>query len=83
MINNRIRNYDYINKSLQEPQPPPIMKHEDNISPLTIYNTGWSEGYTQGFEDGSTDYTIWTRYTLGFFLVLGFCIGLSIGIWLP
>ena len=84
MITNRLRNYDYVNKSLQEAvEPPPIMQHKDNVSPMTIYNTGWTEGYTEGYEDGKHDYNIWNRYTLGFFLVLGFCIGLSIGIWLP
>lgn len=84
MINNRIYNYDYINKSLREPpEPPPIMQQKDNISSQTIFDAGWSEGYTEGYEDGKCDYNIWNRYTLGFFLVLGFAIGLSIGIWLP
>ena len=74
-----------INKYLSEvesPQAPPIIKHKDNVSQLTIYNTGWSEGYAAGYQDSKTDISMQTTYVLVFFLVVGFSIGLSIGIWL-
>lgn len=71
-----------INKYLSEVEPPPITKHKDNVSQLTIYNTGWSEGYAAGYQDSKTDISMQTTYVLVFFLVVGFSIGLSIGIWL-
>lgn len=78
---NRISSYDDINKSLQE--TPPILQHKENISLMTIYNTGWTDGYKDGYEDSKHDNNVWNRYTLGFLFIVGFCIGLSIGIWLP
>lgn len=66
----------------QPPKTPVIHKHKDNISQLTIYNTGWSEGYATGYQDSKSDISIQAYYTLVFFLVVGFLVGLSIGIWL-
>ena len=79
---NRIRNYNYINRELQTPEAPPIIQHKDNISQLTIYNTGWSEGYTAGYIDGRESVGIWNKITLLTLTIIGISIGLSIGIWL-
>lgn len=62
---NRIRNYDYINRELQ----------------ITIYNTGWSEGYTAGYQDGQA-FNIFNRITVGVFLLVTFITGIAIGVWL-
>ena len=82
MITNRIRNYDYVNKELQTPEAPPIIQHKDNISQLTIYNTGWSEGYTAGYQDGQA-FNIFNKMTVGVFLLVAVIAGIAIGIWLP
>jgi hypothetical protein len=81
---NRIRNYDYINRELQTPPPeaPPIIQHKDDISQLTIYNTGWSEGYYDAYQDGRAFSTI-NRVTVGVFLLVAVIAGIAIGIWLP
>lgn len=84
MINNRIRNYDYVNKELQtqppSPPSPSILQHKDNISQLTIYETGWSEGYYQGYEDGDEEANVLDRYIVSFFMIISLIIGLLIGI---
>lgn len=77
---NRIRNYDYVNRELQSPpEAPPIIKHKDNISQLTIYNTGWTEGYHAGYEDGQAFSTV-NRVTVGVFLLVVLITGIAIGI---
>lgn len=86
---NRIRNYDYVNRELRSPpepkgeqvQPPPIIKHKDNVSQLTIYNTGWTEGYYAGYEDGQAFSTV-NRVTVGVFLLATLTTGIAIGLWL-
>lgn len=79
---NRIRNYDYINRELQTPpEAPPIIQHKDNISQLTIYNTGWSEGYYAGYQDGQA-FNIFNRITVGVFLLVTLITGIAIGVWL-
>lgn len=80
---NRIRNYDYVNKELlTPPEAPPIIQHKDNISQLTIYNTGWSEGYTAGYQDGASSQPLWNYQVLVVLAVICVSLGLSIGIWL-
>lgn len=85
---NRIRNYDYVNRELRSqnelrspPEAPPIIKHKDNISQLTIFNTGWSEGYYAGYEDSQAFNTV-NRVTVGVFLLVTLITGIAIGIWL-
>ena len=73
-----------INKYLSEvepPEAPPIIKHKDNISQLTIFNTGWTEGYHTGYRDGQAFSTV-NRVTVGVFLLVSLITGIAIGLWL-
>ncbi len=84
-INKYLSEVEPPNKELYEfagakpPEAPPIIKHKDNISQLTIFNTGWSEGYYAGYEDGQAFNTV-NRVTVGVFLLVVLITGIAIGI---
>lgn len=63
-----------------EVSSPPILQHKDNISELTIFNTGYDAGYYKALADSEADISMWYRLNALFFLGVGIVIGLIIGI---
>lgn len=80
MITNRIN--QYLSEVSEPPpimQPPAILQHADNISKLTIFNAGWSEGYTAGYDDCDKDNEVYQRIIYGSCILIGFAVGLVLG----
>jgi hypothetical protein len=68
-----------INKYLSEvepPMPPPILKHKNHISELTIFNTGKDEGYRLGYAEGIYSSRKWSRTSAIAYIAIGICIGI-------
>jgi len=71
-----------INKYLSEvqpPEPPPILKHKEYVSELTIFNIGRDEGYMVGYSDGILSSRKWSRASAIVYVAIGISLGIIIG----
>jgi hypothetical protein len=74
---NRINQYL---SEVEPPEPPPIIQHKDNISALTIFNTGKDEGYRLGYTEGIHSSREWARNSAIVYVVIGISLGIIIGL---